>query len=138
MEFKKCRDWFIYRGEMLLNNRACQNSDPPTNKKCYSLHQQLPELRNISSIIQSGKEKVELCSSYSLCKKNYPTPLSQVKCFPSERVETGRNSGWCAVCLPGAKPGKPGYCSPEKKNLKVRDQLCPSPPPHLHKTFQKC
>ena len=61
---------------MLLNNRACQNSDPPTNKKCYSLHQQLPELRNISSIIQSGKEKVELCSSYSLCKKTTPHPLT--------------------------------------------------------------
>ena len=85
---------------MLITTRACQNSDPPSNKKCYSLHQQLPELRNVTSIIQTESEKV--------------------KCFPSEREETGRSSGWCAVCLSEAKPGSPGYCSPEKKDLKVR------------------
>ena len=99
-EFKKCRDWFIYRGEMLITSRACQNSAPPTNQRCFSLHQELPELRNITSIILAGKEKV--------------------KCFPSQRERTARNSGWCAVCLPGAKPGQPGHCSQKTQNLKVR------------------
>ena len=97
-EFKPCRDWFIYKGDMFDTSKACQNSDPPTDKNCYSLHQQLPQLRNITSIILKGKERV--------------------KCFPNKREDS--RSGWCAVCVAGAKPGQPGYCSPKSKNLKVR------------------
>ena len=55
-----------------------------------------------------------------------PSPPPQVKCFPSERADTGRQPGWCAVCLPGAKPGQPGHCTPERNKMKVRPALSSS------------
>ena len=58
VEFKVCRDWFKYQGELVDTTRSCYNSQPPTNKECSSLYQQLPELRNITSVIIKKKKKV--------------------------------------------------------------------------------
>ena len=75
------------------------NSEPPINLQCHKLHQKMPELRNISSVIVSGRKKL--------------------KCFPAELVSGG--TGWCAVCLPRAKPGQPGYCHPKQSRLPAHE-----------------
>ena len=95
-EFKECRNWFIWHGEIQSTNQQCMNSDPPINKKCHELHNKLPELRNITSVIIAGKKKL--------------------KCFPAEKVAGGNRHGWCAVCT-GARRGQPGYCDPRQLDL---------------------
>ena len=119
---------------MLTNDKACQNSDPPTNKKCYSLHQQLPELRNITSIILSEKEKVVL-----ICNITTP-PLPPL--LPRRWNVSPVRGPTQAVSLVGAlfvcqEPSLASLDTALRRETRWRwDQLCPPPRPPRHHHLQ--
>ena len=54
-EFKECRGWFKYDGELLHNDGQCQTSDPPSsNQECRDLYKEFPAAR-----FQLAKVKVK-------------------------------------------------------------------------------
>ena len=59
--FKKCRDWFLYRGILEDTSKRClEEGSVPSHPLCEELHQKLPGSKSSFVKIKSGKQLVDI------------------------------------------------------------------------------
>ena len=59
--FKKCRDWFLYRGTLEDTSKRClEEGSVPSHPLCEELHRKLPESKSSFVKIKSGKHLVDI------------------------------------------------------------------------------